>query len=426
MSRWHRHTDRCRKGGRVQGNLRGRLFVVLGVVILLSMGISFGVTTLVHFGSGETPHERIAHLVGARFARVWDDETARATLAEDIAGNLHVAIEVRDANGTVLHRGGRGIGKSHHVEVMRGQTKLGDVDVYGGPNWLLLAMTLAVMAMLLWLASGVLARRLVWPLEQLTQVARDIGDGRLDSRAQLGHAARGEVGHLARSINDMAGRIAQQLADQRALLAAVSHELRTPLGHMRILLEMAEDDENPTKRLTDMHEELTEMDTLVGELLASSRLDFSELQRKSQSPKDVAERALDRKGLPLDKLQVSGDGDAPVPLDPTLVARALANLLDNARKHGGGVDALTVDVSETEVRFAVRDLGAGFDPAAREQLFAPFVSGGSAHSALGLGLSLVRRIAEAHGGSAFAHNRPEGGAEFGFSLPLGTSPADDA
>jgi signal transduction histidine kinase len=100
--------------------------------------------------------------------------------------------------------------------------------------------------------------------------------------------------------------------------------------------------------------------------------------------------------------------------DPTLLQRALSNLLENARVHAGGVTRLRVDAPDGVVRFAVEDAGPGLS-AEGERTFQPFQRG-EASDGLGLGLALVRRIAEAHGGSAFAENRPEGGARVGFTV----------
>ena len=104
-----------------------------------------------------------------------------------------------------------------------------------GPWW---HIALAVLALAF--VSGAIAWRLTRPLILVVRAARDIGDGKLDTRIDP-RAHGGEVRLLAAAINDMASKIQQQLADQRQLLAAVSHELRTPLGHMRVLIETARD-----------------------------------------------------------------------------------------------------------------------------------------------------------------------------------------
>ncbi len=424
---WRWPPDRGHRRRRVRGNLRTRLFVLFGLVIILATALTFGVTHLVrrHL-SDESAMLGGERFTQAQFARVWDDPVTRQNLAQDIATCFDVGITVFDTQGSVLLQAGDGAGPENLLEVRRGGELLGRVAFVGVPadaRWTA-TVGLGIFLLLLWIAVGLIARQLIRPLEQLTEVARDIGAGRLDSRAALGHRGRGEIGVLANSLNDMAGRIQQQLADQRALLAAVSHELRTPLGHLRILLEMAEDAPDPRARLGEMSREIQEMDALVGELLASSRLDFSDLHRRDEDPLALAARALERKGLAPGLLKVGASVPEKIAVDATLLGRALANLLDNAHKHGGGVDELCVAADGGELRFEVADRGEGFDPAAREQLFAPFVDGGSERSALGLGLSLVRRIAEAHGGRAFARNRPEGGALFGLAVPLDATTHD--
>jgi signal transduction histidine kinase len=104
--------------------------------------------------------------------------------------------------------------------------------------------------------------------------------------------------------------------------------------------------------------------------------------------------------------------------DPTLVARALSNLLDNAVQHAGGPELVRVRERANEVEFVVHDRGDGFAEAELPGVFESFVRGKvrPAPASLGLGLGLVRRIASAHGGRAWARNREPKGAEVGFSM----------
>src|SRR6185503_11395376 len=141
----------------------------------------------------------------------------------------------------------------------------------------------AVPALVLWSAAGRIARRISRPLYELTRVAQEIGEGDFSARASLESIERSgfdELAVLSRAFNDMAGRLAGQLGEQRELLAAVSHELRTPLARIRLLVEIARQGNLDGKTLDEIEREVIEIDTLVGELLASARLEFQTLVRK--------------------------------------------------------------------------------------------------------------------------------------------------
>ncbi|MEM9075092.1 MAG: HAMP domain-containing sensor histidine kinase, partial [Myxococcota bacterium] len=265
------------------------------------------------------------------------------------------------------------------------------------------ALSLVVAALVLMLLSGVLARRLARPIRRVASVATAIGTGDLSARVTRVRRI-GEVGVLADAIDDMAERIETQVRDQKELMAGVSHELRTPLGHVRLLLELARSGD--TDALDELEREVEEMDRLVGELLARSRLDFASLDHRSLDPVDLARRALERQGIDVAKLVVDEPIDELVG-DPTLLGRALANILSNAERHGGGLITLRVSQDDELVFFVAEDAGPGF----QEDAFDPFVRTPSRgrHPSLGLGLVLTRRIAEAHGGNVtVAGNAPRG------------------
>lgn len=288
-----------------------------------------------------------------------------------------------------------------------------------GPAALPLALGLGVV--LLWMLTGALAWRITRPLIELVSVTRDLGEGKLDRRMQLDpyRRHRGEVAVLARAINDMAARIERQIGDQRELLAGVSHELRTPLGHLRVLVDTArERGELGDARLFDeLEREILEIDQLVDQLLVHSRLEFDHVERRPIDPVALAVRALERAGVDASLLDVVSERET-IAGDATLLGRALANLIANARTHGRGLAALRVRDGEAgELCFEVDDRGPGFDEGETDTMFAAFVQG-RAHEggSLGLGLSLVRRIALAHGGRTWARNRAGGGACVGFSV----------
>ncbi len=264
----------------------------------------------------------------------------------------------------------------------------------------------------LWLASFIVARRIGRPLRELAIVAREIGEGKLGSRVQVGWHQPGEVGMVAESINDMAARIEKQLSDQRELVAAVSHEIRAPLSRLRVLVELVRERGADDATLAKLDREIVEIDSLVGDLLASSRLEFALVQFRGLDAAALAAEALDRAGLPADRLIVQTT-DTRFEGDATLVARALANLLENAARHGNGATRIVVrDGDARTVAIEVEDDGPGFSPDVLPRAFEAFQRGqverrGS--TSLGLGLALVRRIADAHEGTVKAENRAEGG-----------------
>jgi two-component system OmpR family sensor kinase len=295
-----------------------------------------------------------------------------------------------------------------------------------GPHWWGLLAALFAAFLTIWAATGKLAFHITRPLQDLTRVTRELGEGKLESRVRLGHHHKGEVGILAESINEMAKRIERQMRDQRELLAGVSHEIRSPLARLRVLSELLQSAAPSADLHAKIEREVAEIDDLVGKLLASSRLDFGALELQLLCARDVALRALERAGLPAALLRDTSEA-ASIHGDATLLSRALGNLLENAEHHAGGVEALTLRADESRVHFEVTDNGPGLSSHALAHGFDPFFRGSrdgqtSSRGALGLGLSLVQRIARAHRGDATIDNRAgRPGAVATLSLPLAES-----
>ena len=403
---------------RSRARMQRRLFVWFGVSILVTAFVVSAVTAVVERLRGPSPRaqwDNVQALIGAQASRVWADPRERNAWASELSQQLGWAVQLEDPTGKEIGRFGppalRWMASS---PVVRDGVPVGTVRVqpwpHGGRGGWTVLLALAMVLVMLWAMSGRIAWKLAWPLEELTRVARDLGEGRLQSRFDV-RFARGEVRSLAEVMNGMAERIERQLKDQRELLAAVSHELRTPLARIRLLLELGRGGDSSV--LDQLEHEVLEMDALVGELLASARLDFTAMARVPLDAGDLGTRALERAALPPALLEVE-QGPVSLEGDPTLLQRALSNLLENARVHGGGVTRLRVDAPDGVVRFSVEDSGPGL-PEGGERAFAPFQRG-EASDGLGLGLALVRRIAEAHGGTAFAENRSEGGARVGFTV----------
>ncbi len=276
------------------------------------------------------------------------------------------------------------------------------------PRWWWIAIAFIPVSII----SGGIAWRLTRPLIFAIRAARDIGDGKLDTRIATKHQG-GEMRMLGNAINDMAEKIQKQLSDQRQLLAAVSHELRTPLGHVRVLIETARDQKD-VKALNELEKEVLVLDDLVGKLLASSRLEFGNLDRRELDLGELVTDAVVSAEIDPDKIEAIGDVRAAI--DPTLVRRAVANLLDNARVHGGGAVAIRIERRGGQVAIEVDDAGPGVTADRRTDAFRAFVP--SSGGGLGLGLALVSRIAVAHGGGAWITDRPGGGARVGFTVSV--------
>jgi signal transduction histidine kinase len=427
VRRWRRARDAHARGGRIgwyfRARLHRRLFLWFGVAILAT-GLAVGLATALSspWAPFRGDNAGLAAVVGDRFARVWDDPAERDAFARTIADELRLSVSLAASDGAALVRLGEPCGRGAlTVPVRRDGRELGAATFCAAPQRFShtsrLFLSIGAALFVLWALSGRVARRLARPLGELARVAEAIGQGRYEARAEL-RRADGEVGLLGVAIHDMAARIERQLADQRELLATVSHEIRTPLARIRLLVEMGRDGAAPAGALDEIDREVVEIDRLVGELLASSRVDLAVLTRTEQGAADAARRALERAGKPEARLQ-DVSGGARFSGDATLVARALANLIDNADQHGGGLAALVVRAGDGRVAFEALDEGPGLAAGDERAIFEAFVqrSRGRERGSLGLGLSLVRRIAEAHGGVAGAANRPEGGARVWLELP---------
>ncbi len=266
------------------------------------------------------------------------------------------------------------------------------------------AVTLGLLALAVGVAAWPLSARLTRRLERLRLRVEDLGGGDLGARAPV--EGRDEVADLARSFNRAAGRIQQLVESQRRQLAFASHELRSPLARLRVSLELMAGDAALKARAA---QDVAELDGLIDELLESSRLEARPTAERRDEVDLLALAAEEaaRTGAEAEGQAVVVKGDA------RLLRRLLRNLLDNARRHGGG-SAVTVSVEQREAgaRLSVADRGPGIAADERERVFEPFYrprGTPETGAGYGLGLALVRQIARAHGGEARCLPREGGG-----------------
>jgi signal transduction histidine kinase len=279
-----------------------------------------------------------------------------------------------------------------------------------GPRILLLVL---VVAGAVGLAAYPVTARLTRRLENLRAGVESWGQGSLATRVAEG--GRDEVAQVARTFNAAAARVEALVTGQKALLANASHELRSPLARLRLAVEMPRSSGNDR----EIAASLAELDGLVEEILLASRLDHDAPARADELT-DVDLLGLAAEEAAAHDAGVSGE---PVELrgDATLLRRLLRNLISNAVTHGAPPVEVRVSREADQAVIRVSDRGPGVPEDEREALFEPFYrpSGRSeSRGGWGLGLSLVRQIAQRHGGRARCEGAPGGGIVFVVELPL--------
>jgi signal transduction histidine kinase len=236
-----------------------------------------------------------------------------------------------------------------------------------------------------------------------------LGSGDLAARVDV--EGRDEVAALAASFNRSAERIEALVGAHKTLLANASHELRSPLARIRMAIEMLKADAKPALK-AELERDIAELDALVDEILVASRLDaVATLEAREEV--DLLALAAEECA----RMDAALDGEpTTIRGDPRLLRRLIRNLLENARRHGGGTPVeVTLVAAPQSAMLRVCDRGAGVPEAERERIFEPFYRPAGAREregGVGLGLALVRQIARKHGGEARCLPRTGGGSCF--------------
>lgn len=295
--------------------------------------------------------------------------------------------------------------------------------VWGGgpprpwPDGVGMALLLAVLFVAVAVGAYPVVRRLTRRLEALKLGVEAFGAGALHQR--VAEDGRDEVAAVGASFNRAAARIEALLRSHQSLLANASHELRSPLARLKMAVAMMEDAPPAQKAALrkEIDTDIAELDALVEEVLLASRLDAASVmeQKEAVGLLGLAAEEAARVGA-----SAQGD-DVQVQGEERLLRRALRNLLENARRYGGGeIEATVARRARGGAEVRVADRGPGVPEAYRERIFEAFfrVPGhAEREGGVGLGLSLVRQIAERHGGRVRCEAREGGGSCFVLELP---------
>jgi signal transduction histidine kinase len=284
------------------------------------------------------------------------------------------------------------------------------------PEGLSLVLLLAVLFLAVAAGAWPVVRRLTRRLEALKQGVDAFGAGQL--RQRVAEDGQDEVAALGASFNQAASRIEALLRSHQSLLANASHELRSPLARLKMAVSMVEE-AAPAQReqlRREIDANIGELDALVEEVLLASRLDASMVLDR-QDPVPLLALAAEEAS----RVEAGAQGeDIQVRGDERLLRRALRNLLENARRYGGDEVEVEVGRKAGQVEVRVADRGPGVPAAFRERIFEPFFrlpGHAEREGGVGLGLALVRQIAERHGGSVRCEPREGGGSCFTLALP---------
>jgi signal transduction histidine kinase len=279
------------------------------------------------------------------------------------------------------------------------------------------AVSLAVVAVVSLVLGWLIAGRFLRPLRMITATARDISASNLNRR--LGLRGRDEFTDLADTLDDLFARLEASFESQRHFVANASHELRTPLTAERALLQVALTDPDATagtlrSTCRDVLALGETQERLIDALLTLATSERGIERREPFDLADIAGRAV--QGRRQDAIRVDiALSPAPATGDPNLVESLVANLVDNALRHnvaGGWIEVAT-GTTGGRAAISVRNTGPVVPPDHLERLFQPFQQLGAQRTGggHGLGLAIVRAIAQAHGATVVPRARPEGGLD---------------
>lgn len=287
---------------------------------------------------------------------------------------------------------------------------------WGGP-WLVTLMTAFISISVLGLWA---ARALATPLSSFAKAAENFS---LDGTAEpLPERGPEEIRSVARALNRMHERIARLMSDRTRMLAAISHDLRTPITRLRLRAEFIEDEGNRKRMLVDLDQMRAMLESVLSLLRNDRKIESVTLVDIASTLQLIADQFGDMGHV----VHYEGPLSATAAARPDDLHRGVTNLVENAVRFGADV-TIRLGVSGTRLVIDVEDDGPGISDARKQEMLEPFVRGDDARTmddstGFGLGLSIARAIALAHGGELSLHDRQPHGLIVRMQLPVWQQP----
>jgi signal transduction histidine kinase len=409
--------------------VRNTLFLKVYLTLLASLAVVALVSGLFfHFSQDEESmgwSDRRDHFLAALLPPA-DEPEFLQSIVDRLAAAANGDIAVYSADGRLLAAAGNPLPdpgqRPHRIDsgartfgtnLPDGRRIAARVNIPFAPGNRNPLIFVALIAAAIGVAAYPIVRHLTRRLETLRKAVETWGSGDLTMRVAVD--GKDEVTAVARSFNKAADEIEKLIAAHRDLLANASHELRSPLARLRMAVDLYEQEPRQQTR-EEIVRNLVEVDSLVEEILLASRLDHLDKLAGLQSVDLLAVVAEEGARNSVD---VSGE-QVVIWGDPKLLQRMVRNLMQNAFRHGAPPVSARVERVDGGARLRVTDHGPGLPEDEGTRVFEPFyrpAGRSEAGGGWGIGLSLVRQIAELHGAKVGYESPPAGGACFCVVFP---------
>lgn len=384
--------------------------------VVQHMGSIYGQRTILADSSGLVVADSELDYVGKQYDPVW-------------LGQEQQVLDIRDGNNEVgiLYIGPEFVSQDSPASIQTVSSSINEFLLWGG----ILALVTAL------IITFFLAQRISAPIHAISLAAGKLGKGDFSQRVNF--KGKDEVGKLVSTFNSMADGLMTMTNDlvrakqlQQNLVADVAHELRTPVSSIRAYMEAIQDGLlEPTKEnLSSIHEDITLLSRLINDLQVLAQADANEINLVYQ-PENVAtviskvsesiQPQIKTRGI---TLKINLPSELPlVEIDALRISQVLRNLLDNAISHTPSGGEIKIDAigGEGYIEMAVSDTGEGIPEQDLSNIFERFYrvdkSRARATGGSGLGLTIAKRLVEAHGGEINVQSELGKGSRFIFTIP---------